>query len=265
MKKHFILSFIVLFLVSVQACKNPDRLSKDEILAMADSSRNALDWDGTYYGILPCDDCDGIETAITIYYDNTFVKKTRHLGKEEGFSEISGTFTWNEIGNIITLDGKHSKLARGGYLVGEFQMFRLDRKGRRITGENAEQYRLIMVPDALFGKFWKLFEMNGQMLTFDESVQKPPFIILDGLESSFSGNAGCNNIMGQFETGEGVLQIRFSQVASTLMACPDMELETNFVKMIELVDNYKLNGDTLSVKSADGVTLARFVADYEAY
>lgn len=264
MKKTFLLFVLLSSGIFATSCGNRSQTASDDIQAMADTSRNALDWEGTYYGVLPCADCEGIETVISIFYDNTFVKKTRYLGKNDQVFEIAGTFTWNELGNIITFDGAHSQHAPGGLLVGEMQLFHLDQDGQRITGELAEYYRLPKVDGSLFGKTWKLIELNGAKVEVDESRAKTPQLMFDAGESRFAGNAGCNQIMGQFKLDEDPYSIEFSQVGSTLMLCPDMELETEFIRMIETVDNYNLVGDTLVLNKAKMAPLARFVADYFA-
>ena len=47
-----------------------------------------------------------------------------------------------------------------------------------------------------------------------------------------------------------------------MMACPDMETETQFYKVLEMVDNYYHNNDTLILNKAKMAPLARFVAVY---
>lgn len=261
MKKLLILLFLAPLLVFIYSCKNATKTTDNETMIFADTSRNALDWEGIYYGVLPCADCEGIETLISIWYDNTFVKKTRYLGKDDQVFESKGAFTWNEQGNIITFDDEHSQYAPGGYLVGEMQLFHLDSEGNRITGNLAENYRLAKVDGSLFGKTWKLVELRGIPVEVDEASDKIPFLLFHSAESRFSGNAGCNNIMGGYELAEEN-RIRFTQVASTMMACPDMELERAFIQMLETVDNYSLLGDTLSLNREKIAPLARFVPVY---
>ncbi len=262
MEKFFVLFGLVLFFALTQGCKNPERSNTVINPAPASSSRTSLDWQGTYYGVLPCADCEGIETVISIFYNHTFVKKTRYIGEENNVFEIKGTFTWNELGNIITFDGKHNKYTPGGILVGEMQLFLLDRDGKRMTGDLAENYRLPKVPEGLFGKTWKLIELTGAASYTTKLKIQAPFLILNESEQRFAANAGCNNIMGQYELDQDSLRLRFLQVASTLMACPHMNLEAEFVKMIEEVDSYSLNGDTLTLNRARMAPMARFVADY---
>ena len=43
------------------------------------NSRNALTWYGVYTGVIPCADCEGIETSITLMKVNTFSRKLVYL------------------------------------------------------------------------------------------------------------------------------------------------------------------------------------------
>ena len=47
-------------------------------------------------------------------------------------------------------------------------------------------------------------------------------------------------------------------MATTLKACPDMEIEAQLVKVLETVDNYSIKGGVLSLNRAKMASLARF-------
>ncbi|AFL85694.1 putative lipoprotein NlpE involved in copper resistance [Belliella baltica DSM 15883] len=101
---------------------------------------NSLDYMGVYSGVLPCADCEGIETTIELGSGNSYVKKVIYLGKDnQQIVETGGTFTWNEAGNTITLNEEDMP---NQYFVGENILFHLDMEGNRITGELAEKYEL---------------------------------------------------------------------------------------------------------------------------
>ena len=71
----------------------------------AHNSQNALDWEGVYQGTLPCADCEGIKTVITLLKDNSYKRATTYLGKSDKDIHESGTFSWDASGGIITLKG----------------------------------------------------------------------------------------------------------------------------------------------------------------
>ena len=53
-------------------------------------------------------------------------------------------------------------------------------------------------------------------------------------------------------------RIEFSRGMSTLMACENMEVETELAKVLEQADNYTIEGDILSLNKARVAPLARF-------
>ncbi len=112
-----------------------------DTLANSDNSQNSLDWQGTYKGVTPCADCEGIETEIVLNADLTFTLKTKYLGKGDGkvFQE-AGSFIWDKTGGIISLEGLKGRPSQ--YKVGENRLIQLDMEGKIITGDLAEKYVL---------------------------------------------------------------------------------------------------------------------------
>ena len=142
--------FQLLLIVSVSSfflsCNQATRTDRSEPPTTADNSRNALDWAGTYRGITPCADCEGIETEIVLTYDETYVVKTKYLGKDDQFFVEEGRFRWNAQGSAIILDRDMQSGARQ-YLVGENRLFQLDMQGNRIRGPLADHYIIKKMPE----------------------------------------------------------------------------------------------------------------------
>ncbi len=46
------------------------------------NSANSLDWAGEYKGVVPCADCEGIETSLTLNMDQSYQLSTIYLGKD---------------------------------------------------------------------------------------------------------------------------------------------------------------------------------------
>lgn len=98
-----------------------------------------FDYTGTYTGTLPCADCSGIRTEISLT-DSTYVKRTVYLGgsKPEMY-EASGGTNWDYKNLILTLGGI---TVPNRYLVGKNTLTQLDRQGKQIKGTLAEKYIL---------------------------------------------------------------------------------------------------------------------------
>ncbi|WP_373523060.1 copper resistance protein NlpE [Aquiflexum sp.] len=104
------------------------------------TSELSLDYLGIYSGILPCADCEGIEVTLELGSGDSYTRKSTYLGKDDNkVIESSGTFSWNEAGNTITLNDEDFP---NQYFVGENVLFHLDIDGNRITGDLAENYKL---------------------------------------------------------------------------------------------------------------------------
>lgn len=111
----------------------------DTLSATSHNAQNSLDVDGTYKGILPCADCNGIETELTLKKGMTFRLSSKYIGKSETASVIEGNYTWKD-GSSIKLD--LGKKAPGLYLVKENALVHLDEEGRIIKGPLSKKYIL---------------------------------------------------------------------------------------------------------------------------
>ena len=110
-------------------------------------------------------------------------------------------------------------------------------------------------------KRWKLVELGGQPVTMAENQQTEAHFVLHTAGSKVSGNGGCNVINGTYTLSEGN-RIRFSKMATTMMYCPGVEREGEFLQVFELADNYTLYGDTLTLNVGRRAPLAVFHAVY---
>jgi uncharacterized lipoprotein NlpE involved in copper resistance len=106
------------------------------------NSRGALDWAGTYEGVLPCADCPGIKTRLVLHGDGRFDLSTQYLDRQITPLEASGRFSWNSAGSGIILDAAG---AGQQYLVGEGRLRQLNRDGSAPPW-NAPNRVLMQVP-----------------------------------------------------------------------------------------------------------------------
>ena len=90
------------------------------------NSRNALDWAGTYAGVLPCADCPGIQTRVVLMADGQFELSTLYIDRQTTPTTTRGRFAWNAAGSDITL-GAESGSPK--FRVGEGRLLQLDRDG----------------------------------------------------------------------------------------------------------------------------------------
>lgn len=249
---------------------SPDTTVQAAIPDMAHNSANSLDWNGTYTGTLPCADCEGILTTITLNPDKTFVIITTYKGKSDKAIEEKGSFTWNEAGNTITITRLQDRPTQ--YQVGENKLTQLDMSGNKITGSLADKYVLVKqtavaattaggtaVALSLEETHWKLTEITGNPVEAPKDGQQEIFITLVKQDTRIRGFGGCNNFNGKYELKEGN-RLSFSGIAATLKACTDMKTEDALMKALEQTDNYSINGNILSLNKLRMAPLARFEA-----
>ena len=251
-----LLTLAVLFI----GCQQTKEVTDKTNIPLGDNTMTSVDWDGTYYGILPCADCEGVQSLLILSKDLTYQLSTKHLGRDEKIFESSGTFAWNKEGNQITLH-ETNKIEGKTYFVGENFIKQFDANGNPIDGELAEKYILRKVDNQITEKYWKLVELYGKKVKPAEVDQRESHMILKVENNRVHGSGGCNSFNASYELKEGN-RILFSKIASTLMACENMETEHEFFKVLETTDNYNLAGDTLTLNKAKMAPLARFEAVY---
>lgn len=108
------------------------------------TSINSLDWEGTYQGTIPCSDCDGIFTELTLNNDNTFILySTKMRGDKKDKTSSEGLYQWDESGSNITLekDGMATM-----YKVGENKLILLDKNGVMVPETKTQNNTLLKKP-----------------------------------------------------------------------------------------------------------------------
>jgi len=290
--KIYTLLFLLVFIVSCQ--KQTENTAKtNDSNPDSHNAKNSLDYIGIYKGILPCADCEGLNTEIAINENATFSVKTKYEGKGDKIFELKGNFTWNKTGNVIILSDV--KNAPNKYLVGENTLTQLDMSGKKITGSLADEYILSKQPtdtstietveennhstvnlnnrivattvikkvNPAVGRFtlaetkWRLVSLNKTKVI--QNGNKAYFLKLNSKDARFTAFAGCNSIAGNYVMPSSN-KLDFSEVIMTRMACPDMTLEDKFGAMLVKVLSYKLDKETLTFFGEGKITLAKFEA-----
>jgi heat shock protein HslJ len=222
--------------------------------------------------VLPCADCEGIETTLELGQDQRYVLRKRYLGRSEDVLEQSGAFSWDRAGGTITLAGVVGEPSR--YRVGESTLARLDAAGQPVEGPAAERSLLRKLPadpaappaegreppEALFAPGgWRLAELRGRPVAATPGRRVPTVtFVREG--SAVGGFAGCNRFSGRFEHAAG-RRLRLSPLAVTRMACPDMALEDAFLRALAEVEAYRLDGAALELRRAGEAPLARLAPE----
>jgi heat shock protein HslJ len=90
--------------------------------------------------------------------------------------------------------------------------------------------------DSLEGK-WKIATVGGEQIP--EGMENQPFIEFNVQEKRIHGNAGCNIFNGSYVTEEKApSHISFPGTITTMMSCPDLELEGRVMQAINDVRSF---------------------------
>ena len=113
--------------------------------------------------------------------------------------------------------------------------------------------------DQLVGPKWKLIELHGQAVVKNAQSKEDSYIRLTK-EGTISAYTGCNNMTGSYQVRKG-FGIRFTNIASTRMACPDMKTEQILNQVLQATDNYTIKDKRLTLGKTGQKPLAVFVAE----
>jgi len=122
-------------------------------------------------------------------------------------------------------------------------------------------FKKVPMENIIVEKYWKLKTLDGTDITMVDNQEREIYFTLknDGRVTGFSG---CNGINGEYNLEKGN-RIRFKNMAATLKACPDMDLDEQAVlDVFNTADNYTINGDILHLNIGRRAPLAVFEAVY---
>lgn len=97
---------------------------------------------------------------------------------------------------------------------------------------------------------WVLEELNGYKVFATDFQKEMPRIEINSTENRFSGFGGCNAISGQIFYEKDLL--RFTKVISTLMACPQGNKESEFLKALQSTTAYTVENNQLILSNPSG-------------
>ncbi len=120
------------------ATKNTTRVKTQE--ATTEVATKSNDFYGTYEGTLPCADCGGIKTTLTVNADSTYYLKSEYLGVNDGVFETNGVYNLLN-GDLLELITPSSG-EKTYYKIQENAVVLSDEQGTINEGELAEYYVL---------------------------------------------------------------------------------------------------------------------------
>ena len=263
MKNLLLILTTITFLLACNSSEKPSQETASEAIVQDENhfqyddhnSRDALDWQGMYSGVLPCADCEGIRVTLALQ-DGKYRMTRTYLVKDSFSRHSEGEFAWSEDGSTIMLLNKEDAPVQ--YKVGENKLIQLDMVGNPITGSLADHYVLTKANSPILDISWKLSELDGKVVEIKGI--KPFNLLFDTVTGTARGFAGCNGFSGEFEVKEEKLQI--FGVFHTEMGCEIsiINIEEKYISVLEEVDSFAVEEGVLVLKKGS-VILAKLVKE----
>jgi uncharacterized membrane protein len=189
MKNWIVLLSSASLLFACNNAANTETASKDSATTQAPVVDSvALKTAGIYGGYVPCADCAGIITFLSLNADMTYkLEETYHKKDEKVFRTAS---TWKmENGKVVLYDNDKVKLS---FLPEGNKLWQLDHEGNRISGNLGDKYVLNKQDKADKGRlkekadagidfighgnepFWSVEIDKGNKITFSSPNLKEP-------------------------------------------------------------------------------------------
>lgn len=109
----------------------------------------------------------------------------------------------------------------------------------------------------LEGTTWKLSKMEAVPASAVDKEADFFTLEFNAADTMVAGRTNCNRFFGKYELKGKELE--FKNLGMTRMACPDMQYEDAFVRMLDEVDSFEIKGTSLTLYD-DHKTLAVFKA-----
>jgi heat shock protein HslJ len=106
----------------------------------------------------------------------------------------------------------------------------------------------------LEGTNWNLYQIDGKAYSFEKKIT------LNFKESDvkLTGEAPCNNYLGRYTHGGDIIIL--SQIASTKKMCPDLEIETKYLSLLQSTSKFIILGTSLNLYDSSGKLILVFTS-----
>lgn len=225
-------------------------VTKDKTMSSAVAPK--LDWQGTYFGITNCANCDGIETKLVLQKGNKYILSLNATNSRQKEFTQQGTFTWQD--SMIILKGVKDATA-SRYKVEANQVKQLYLIDHKIQGEDWTGYTLKKLSSIAFEeKRWQLIELNHKPV---EGSPETHYIIFDSKSGLMTTKVGCNLVRNDYKL-RNKIQIKWALSIYARSPCPEGNIEEEFLDTLLSADHISVDGDILSFNKGQKRNLIKF-------
>lgn len=186
-----------------------------------------------------------------------------------GYSLADGELTFMPGGNTLMACPEEYMTQEQAFMASLGQVATYSLEDGQLTlmdtaGTPLLTFKVFEVPP-LSGTRWRLLTYNNGTGGLVSPISDTVIVSKFGDDGQLGGFAGCNNFMASYEATADSLSI--GPTASTRKACAEpagvMEQETAFLKLLETVTTYAIEGNVLQLQNEDGTIVAQFTAAAE--
>ena len=102
----------------------------------------SLDFHGVFYGFLPCKDCNGIKTTLSLKQNNNYLLVTQPARESTKEFYEKGKYSWNEENHTVVLTPRTDADAHQYQIKDEGTLILLNSDGTPMTGGRPDSYTL---------------------------------------------------------------------------------------------------------------------------
>ncbi len=97
---------------------------------------------GVFYGFLPCNDCLGVKTTLSLKTNNNYLLVTQYTRESAREFFEKGKYTWDDETRTVVLTPRGEGDKRNYVIEDENTLVQLNSDGSRVTGKLADRYLL---------------------------------------------------------------------------------------------------------------------------
>lgn len=112
------------------------------------------------------------------------------------------------------------------------------------------------------GTYWQLVELFDGVIDAEKMHRETymHFSPLLNTHGKFKGGTGCNDLLGKYDAHYFQLSFDVDHIAMTRLACPESNIENDFLEALKQTKAWRIKEDTLLFLDANQSTVARFKA-----
>jgi len=102
----------------------------------------SLDFRGVFYGYLPCNDCNGIKTTLSLKQNNNYLLVTQPARDSSREYYEKGKYSWNDETRTVVLTPNKEAAIHQYRIENEGTLIQLNSDGAKMPSELTERYTL---------------------------------------------------------------------------------------------------------------------------